>query len=121
MDIRTPPPDESLSRRESLDFELLYLLEKEPGLSQREIGERLGISLGRVNYCLKALAGKGAIKIANFRAAENKLRYVYVLTPHGIARRVELTRRFLARKLAEYDRLKEQIAELEQDLQAEEC
>ena len=116
MDSGSPPHDAPLSRRESLDFELLYLLEKEPGLSQREIGERLGISLGRVNYCLKALAEKGSIKIANFRAAENKLRYAYVLTPSGIVRRLDLTRRFLARKLTEYNRLKEQIAALERDL-----
>jgi len=107
---------ETLSVRESVDFELLYLLEREPGLSQRELADRLGISLGRVNYCLKALAEKGAVKVRNFRASKTKLRYAYVLTPTGIAERVGLTQRFLARKLDEYERLKAQIEELRKDL-----
>ena len=107
---------ETLSVRESGDFELLYLLEREPGLSQRELADRLGISLGRVNYCLKALAEKGAVKVRNFRASKTKLRYAYVLTPTGIAERVGLTQRFLARKLDEYERLKAQIEELRKDL-----
>ncbi len=107
---------DALSARESIDFELLYLLEKEPGLSQRELAERLGISLGRVNYCLKALAEKGAVKIRNFRESRTKLRYAYVLTPKGIAERVGLTQRFLVRKLDEYERLRAQIEELREDL-----
>ena len=107
---------ETLAVRESVDFELLYLLEREPGLSQRELADRLGISLGRVNYCLKALAEKGAVKVRNFRASKTKLRYAYVLTPTGIAERVGLTQRFLARKLDEYERLKAQIEELRKDL-----
>lgn len=103
---------EPLSNRDLLDFELLFLLENEPNLSQREIAQRLGISLGRVNYCLQGLADKGSIKLRNFRAASNKLRYAYVLTPQGLSRRVANTHRFLARKLAEYDRLAEQIERL---------
>lgn len=112
------PPEGGAHRksRESLDFELLYLLEKEPGLTQREIAGRLGISLGKVNYCLKGLAEKGAIKLSNFRASAHKLGYVYVLTPKGISQRVGMTRRFLARKLAEYERLKAQIEALEGEL-----
>lgn len=109
-------PSTQTSRREGLDFELLYIIEKEPGLSQREIAERLGLSLGKVNYCLKALADKGAIKLANFRASANKLRYVYVLTPQGIGLRTAMTRRFLKRKLEEYRRLKAQIEALEREL-----
>ena len=104
------------SARETLDFELLYLIEKEPGLSQREIAERLGISLGKVNYCLKALARKGAIKLGNFRASKNKLRYAYVLTPKGIRHRMGMTQRFLQGKLREYERLKAQIESLEREL-----
>ena len=107
---------ESLSRQESLDFELLALLEREPQLSQREMAGRLGISLGRTNYCLRALVDKGAIKLGNFRASRTKLSYAYRLTPTGISRRVSLTRRFLERKLAEYDRLEAQIAELRREL-----
>lgn len=106
-------------RRETLDFELLYLIEKEPGLSQREIADRLDISLGKVNYCLKGLIEKGAIKLGNFRASKSKLGYVYVLTPQGISQRVGLTKRYLARKLAEYERLKAQIETLERELPAE--
>ena len=109
-------PGESLSRQESLDFELLALLEREPQLSQREMAGRLGISLGRTNYCLRALVDKGAIKLGNFRASRTKLNYAYRLTPTGISRRVSLTRRFLERKLAEYDRLEAQIAELRREL-----
>jgi EPS-associated MarR family transcriptional regulator len=105
-----------ISRQESLDFELLYLLEREPGLSQREIAKRLGISVGRANYCLKALLDKGALKLANFKASSNKLGYVYVLTPSGIAARAALTARFLQRKLADYERLRQQIETLQQSL-----
>lgn len=77
--------EEPLSKTESLDFELLTLLEQEASLTQREIADRPGIGLGKINYCLKALAGKGAIKIANFRNSENKVGYVYVLRPRGLA------------------------------------
>lgn len=117
MELPHPPcQGEGLSRQESLDFELLYLIEREPGLSQREIADRLGISLGRANYCLKALMEKGSVKLANFRASKTKLRYVYVLTPSGLSRRLSLTRNFLERKLAEYERLETQIAALRREL-----
>lgn len=108
-----------ISRRESLDFELLYLLESEPGLTQRELAERLGISLGRTNYCVRALLDKGVIKLANFRAAKSKLGYVYVMTPQGIAQRIELSRRFLQRKLTEFERLKAQIEALQRAIPPE--
>lgn len=108
--------DQLKSERENLDFELLYLIETEPGLSQRELAERLGISLGRANYCLKALLDKGSLKLSNFRNSSGKLRYVYVLTPRGIAQRAAMTGQFLKRKLAQYERLKAQIAALEEDL-----
>lgn len=104
-----------LSRHESLDFELLDLLSDEPELSQREIAERLGLSVGRANYCLKALREKGAVKVRNFRASDNKLAYAYILTPEGLAHRARLAGAFLARKRAEYDRLKRQIASLESE------
>jgi len=109
----------ALSDRETLDFELLSLLGAEPKLSQRELAERLGISLGKVNYCLKALADKGAIKLDNFRASSNKLGYAYVLTPRGIGHRARHAGGFLARKMAEYDRLKAQIDALEAELAGE--
>lgn len=117
MDIRTSDNSAvGLSRSESLDYELLSLIEHEPGLSQREMAERLDISLGRVNYCLKALGEKGAVKLANFRASARKLRYVYVLTPRGMSQRLIMTRRFLERKLLEYERLRAQITSLRREL-----
>jgi len=111
--LRPAKSEATLSPRESLDFELLYLLENEPDLSQREIARRLGISLGRVNYCLKALLERGALKLANFRGSTNKLGYVYVLTPSGLAQRGAMTARFLQRKLADFERLKRQIETLQ--------
>src|SRR3569833_2026959 len=112
----TTPPVAEVTPRDSLEFELLYLIETEPGLSQRQIADRLGISLGKTNYCLKALTGKGAIKFANFKASKNKMGYVYVLTPKGVSRRLAMTQRFLQRKLNEYERLKAQIESLERTL-----
>jgi EPS-associated MarR family transcriptional regulator len=95
--------------REDLRFRVLRLLQEKPEMSQREISAALGVSFGGVNYCLQALAEKGMIKIRNFRASNNKLRYAYVLTPQGIAEKTALTGRFLRRKMAEYEALKAEI------------
>ncbi len=111
-------PLPQLSRRETLDFELLDLLVREPQLTQREMAERLGLSLGRMNYCLKALRDKGAVKLRNFQRSPNKLGYVYVLTPAGLGQRTRLAGAFLARKRAEYDRLKAQIDALQEEFGA---
>ena len=97
---------------EDLRFRALRLLEANPKLSQRDLAEALGISVGQVNYCLKALLDKGLIKIHNFRASSRKLRYAYLLTPAGLADKAAITYRFLQRKLAEYDRLREEIESL---------
>lgn len=99
------PPQKS----EDLNFRVLRFVEEYPDRSQREISRALGLSLGGVNYCLKALIDKGLIKIENFRTSSNKLGYLYVLTPQGIAERAALTNRFLRRKLAEYEALKAEI------------
>jgi EPS-associated MarR family transcriptional regulator len=96
-------------RREDVDFRVLRFVEENPERSQREISRALGLSLGGVNYCLKALIDKGLIKIENFRTSRNKLGYLYVLTPQGIAERAALTNQFLRRKLAEYEALKAEI------------
>ena len=82
------PPQKS----EDLDFRVLRFVEENPDRSQREISRALGLSLGGVNYCLKALIDKGLIKIENFRTSSNKLGYLYVLTPQGIAQRAALTK-----------------------------
>jgi EPS-associated MarR family transcriptional regulator len=103
----------SQQRREDVDFRVLRFLEEHPDRSQRDISRALGLSVGGVNYCLQALAAKGLVKIENFRTSSNKLGYLYVLTPQGIAQRMALTNRFLHRKLAEYEALKIEIEAME--------
>ena len=90
-------------------FRVLHLLEEEPALTQRELAQKLGISLGGVNYCLKALIEIGHIKAGNFNKNPNKSTYLYLLTPQGIAEKANLTASFLKRKMAEYKSLKEEI------------
>jgi EPS-associated MarR family transcriptional regulator len=97
-------------------FRLLRLLEDHPDRSQREISEELGVSLGAINYVLKALAEKGEVKIRNFRASNNKLRYAYILTPSGIDAKARLTAGFLRRKLAEYEALKAELDSLRSEM-----
>lgn len=100
-------------------FRVLRLLELNPELSQREVAKALGISLGAANYVLRALVEKGQIKIKNFRAADNKLRYAYILTPSGIEAKARLTLSFLRRKYVEYEALKAEIEELELEIDLE--
>ena len=90
-------------------FRVLHLLEEQPNLTQRELAKKLGISLGGVNYCLKALIDIGHIKAGNFNKNTNKLIYLYLLTPKGIAEKAHLTADFLKRKLVEYHALKKEI------------
>ena len=87
-------------------------LEVNPQVTQRELADQLGVSLGAVNYCLNALVEKGLVKIENFKASETKWRYIYVLTPQGVAERAALTGRFLARKLREFEQLRAEIEAL---------
>jgi len=94
---------------------VLRLLESSPSRSQREVASELGMSLGKVNYLLKALLEKGFVKIQNFRNSSNKRAYAYLLTPAGVAAKADLTRRFLERKIAEYDALKLEIERLRQE------
>lgn len=101
--------DKLQDRREDIHFRILHLLEDKPQSTQREIAEALGVSLGAANFCLRGLVEKGHLKIANFRASKNKLGYVYVLTPEGLASRAALAVRFIQRKLAEYDAIKAEI------------
>ncbi len=90
-------------------FRVLHLLEEQPELTQRELAKKLGISLGGVNYCLKALIEIGHIKAGNFSKNPNKTLYLYILTPQGVAEKAKLTTSFLRRKLAEYKALKKEI------------
>ncbi len=90
-------------------FEVLRKIEKKPSQSQREMANDLGFSLGKLNYCLKALKTKGLVKINNFKKNPNKLNYLYILTPKGIAAKTELTVMFMKRKMREYDELKKEL------------
>ncbi|WP_323017826.1 MarR family EPS-associated transcriptional regulator [Castellaniella sp.] len=96
-------------------LKVLRLLEADPGLSQRDLSQVLGISLGKTNYCMRALLDKGLIKMQNFRNSENKLGYAYLLTPAGIAAKADLTHRFLKIKVREYELLRHEIEELQRD------
>ncbi|HUX91588.1 MAG TPA: MarR family EPS-associated transcriptional regulator [Gallionellaceae bacterium] len=100
---------------ETTHYGLLKTLEENPGLSQRDLAKRLGISLGKVNFCLKALVDKGSLKIDNFRNSENKLAYAYLLTPRGVEEKARITVRFLKHKIEEYEQLKNEIAELKRE------
>ena len=96
-------------------YRILKLLEKNPAASQRDIARELGVSVGRVNFCLQALGEKGLIKVNNFRNSTNKRAYLYALTPKGMNEKAKVTVRFLERKLQEYETLKGQIAELQRE------
>ena len=96
-------------------YRILKLLENNPTASQREIARELGVSLGRVNYCLQALVEKGLIKVNNFRQIENKRSYLYFLTPKGMQEKGRVTVRFLKVKLDEYENLKLEVAQLQRE------
>ena len=98
--------------RDELRLRVLRALEANPGLSQRKLAAELGVSLGGVNFALKALVERGSVKVNNFRNSANKAAYLYVLTPKGIAEKTLLASAFLGRKLEEYDVLKQQIESL---------
>ncbi len=97
-------------RNEQDHFEVLRKIQRKPKASQRELAEELGFSLGKLNYCLKALQKKGLVKLENFQKKSNKIRYLqYVITPKGIAERTKLTLNFMKRKMREYDQLKKEL------------
>lgn len=100
-------------------LQLLRKLEQDATLSQRELARELGISLGKVNYCLKALIDKGYVKAGNFRRSRHKSAYLYKLTPEGIAAKARATRSFLHRKQQEYEALAEEIEALRREVQSQ--
>lgn len=102
-------PDDNTS------YGLLKTLENNPSLSQRDLAKRLGVSLGKINFCLNALIGKGCLKVNNFRSSDNKLAYAYLLTPHGIEEKARMTVAFLRYKTQEYERLRVEIEELQRE------
>jgi EPS-associated MarR family transcriptional regulator len=94
----------------------MRILQENPDLTQRELAEKLGMSVGGLNYCLNALINKGLVKMQNFSSSKNKFKYVYLLTPKGIAEKVALTTRFLSRKMEEYEALKLEIEVLKSEV-----
>ena len=91
-------------------FQVLRKIQKRPESSQRELAKQLGFSLGKLNYCLKALQGKGLLKIKNFQKQSNKIKYLrYVITPKGISERTKLTINYMKKKMREYDELKKEL------------
>lgn len=107
MDIQT--------LKDEVAYKLLKIIEAEPQLSQREIAQKMGISLGKTNYCLKALINKGFIKLQNFYNNKKKSNYIYLLTPQGIEEKAEVTYRFLQRKIEEYENIRLEIESLKSE------
>ncbi|OFE11742.1 MarR family EPS-associated transcriptional regulator [Pseudohongiella acticola] len=101
-------------------YRILKALQAKPDISQRELARELGVSLGKVNYCLQALIEKGMIKAKNFGKSSQKQRYLYVLTPSGMEDKARTTSQFLKRKIAEYDALKLEIEEIQKELESTE-
>lgn len=101
------------------NLKILKELSKDKTLSQRDLSKKLGLSLGKVNYILNALIDKGLVKAERFKNSKKKLAYMYILTPKGIAEKMELTYLFLNRKIHEYDALRREIKELKKDLEKE--
>ncbi|MEY3104963.1 MAG: hypothetical protein RJA72_995 [Pseudomonadota bacterium] len=110
-----PMPSRQAKLQEDTYFRVMRILQENPDLTQRELAEKLGISVGGLNYCLKALMDKGMVKMKNFANSKNKFGYVYVLTPTGMAEKAAITHRFLQRKMAEYEALHAEIEALKRE------
>ncbi len=117
-----PKKNQVTSRQANLQedtyFRVMRLLEANPDLTQRQLADALGVSVGGLNYCLKALIQKGFVKVNNFRQSKNKFGYVYLLTPAGAGEKARLTARFLQRKMQEYEATKAEIEALTKDAPA---
>jgi EPS-associated MarR family transcriptional regulator len=100
---------------DELRYKLLKLLQENPGMSQRDVARELGLSLGRVNFCLRALVERGFVKTASFKNSQNKSAYLYLLTPSGIQHKARVTSRFLKYKMTEYETLHAEIEQLRRD------
>ena len=101
-----------MKNNNSDEFNVLRKIQKKPDSTQRLLAKELGFSLGKLNYCLKSLKNKGLIKIRNFKKNPNKIHYIYMLTPKGIAQKTKLTVKYMKLKMREYDELKKEIEEL---------
>ena len=101
---------------QEIHLKVLRHLEGHPDVTQRELARHLGVSLGKVNYCLKALIDRGWVKANNFKNSNHKAAYAYLLTPRGIEQKTQITLNFLKHKMHEYEHLRQEIAELEQEV-----
>ncbi len=90
-------------------LELMHILHENPNTSQRELSKKIGLSIGKVNYCLKALTDIGFVKVVNFNNSNQKLKYAYILTPKGIKQKIVITKKFIAKKIQEYEKLQKYI------------
>ncbi len=109
-------PLEKNSNQEELKLAIFNSLDVNSNVSQRALANDLNVSLGSLNYCLKALISKGFVKVQNFRKSNNKLSYSYILTPKGIAQKLNLTKKFLKQKMLDYQNLQKEIKSLENEL-----
>lgn len=110
-----PEPSPANLRHDETLFQAMRVLDSAPTTTQRQLAQRLGLSLGMANYCLQALAAKGWVKMESFRNSRNKLAYSYILTPRGMAEKATLTAHFLQRKMREYERLQAEIEQLRRE------
>lgn len=102
--------------RTDTEYTILKILEDNPKMTQRQVAKEMGLSLGKTNYIIRALVAKGWVKLSNFKRSDNKLGYIYLLTPEGVAKKSILAENFLRRKSEEYNRLKKEIEMLKQEL-----
>ena len=102
--------------QEELKLRVMRVIEEKPTATQREIAQELNVSLGGVNYCLKALVDRGLVKLNNFAKSERKMGYAYILTPEGVSEKAKITVRFLKRKMAEYELLQQEIEQLKSEV-----
>jgi EPS-associated MarR family transcriptional regulator len=101
---------------DEMRYKLMRALQEKPEMSQRELARELGVSLGRVNYCMQALIQRGLVKAKNFTRSSNKTAYMYLLTPRGVEQKANVTLRFLQGKVKEYETLRAEIEQIKRDL-----
>ena len=104
---------------DEIHYKILNLLQGNPQVSQRDLAKELGVSLGKANYCLRALIGRGWVKARNFQKSDNKKAYAYLLTPKGIEEKARVTVRFLKFKMNEYEILKREISSMQQEIDSQ--
>ena len=106
----------NLNQTNDTHLKVLRSIEENPEITQRELAQKLGVSLGKANYCLKALIDRGWVKANNFKNSKNKASYAYLLTPSGLEEKAKITVRFLKQRVKDYEQIKREIAELEAEV-----